>query len=226
MAANAFSLLEGDENWEPSKKSKKKNKKKAAASAEAPAAAPAAPAAKPAKPVAQAAASASASGSGYSNGFVPVTKKGRNTGGAGGEPRAQAPASSYAAAAPMASSNGRSANNNTINHTLDAVAVAEDLARTTTDEAGRVRLWRDWARQVRVACVFRSGACTRRQREPVCTHHARGPRKKKQKKLRSHGIALSPFIYPTDASFFIHNRCAMKRSRSRRATPPPPASPR
>ena len=35
----------------------------------------------------------------------------------------------------------------------DAVAVAEELARSTTDESGRVRLWRDWARQVRVQCV-------------------------------------------------------------------------
>ena len=141
LASNNFSLLNGDDDWEQSSASKKKNKrnKKKQAAAEAAPAVVAPPAAS--QPVVHAGASTSSS---VGNGFTPVVKKHFKAHGEHSRPLANN--------APVASSSGNGnngASTRTAENMLDAVSVVEQLARNTTDEAGCVRLWRDWGRQVR-----------------------------------------------------------------------------
>ena len=148
LASNNFSLLSGDDDWEQSSASKKKNKKnkKKQAAAEAAPAVVAPPAAS--QPVVHAGASTSSS---VGNGFTPVVKK---HGKAHGEHSHSRPQANNAPPG-VASSSGNGNGNNGVSTTrtaenmLDAVSVVEQLARNTTDEAGCVRLWRDWGRQVR-----------------------------------------------------------------------------
>lgn len=144
FANNHFSLLGGndDSNWQSaSKKNKKKknNKSNAADAADATVFAPAATPVKAAEPVVQDVPSSSSTNG---NGFVQVTKKGGHNN-ANGRERPQASTA-------IASSNSNAPSRTRANILDDAVSVTEELARTTTDESGRVRLWRDWARQVRV----------------------------------------------------------------------------
>lgn len=143
FATNHFSLLDGDDDssWQSAKKKNKKknNKSNAADAADAAVVAPAATPVKAAEPVVH---DVPSSSSMNGNGFVQVTKKGGH-GNANGRERPQASAA-------IAPSNTNAPSRTRANILDDAVTVAEELARTTTDESGRVQLWRDWARHVRV----------------------------------------------------------------------------